>query len=754
MDKKNLTLFDYMYASPYGSMHSQLKLSEEEFREYFVPTCSFNDMSIKLDEFFRLCRKATPSYICLHGYAGTGKTTFLHWFLKEKSLQTKNYNKLIFNFIDEDTPANEELKGIPIFDTYFRDLISKLFDTDYREEMKRLFSDLKSNLHVLGKAFSQYFKSEIENIYQSLITDNGKTKIIKIIDSANFKDLLVLFLLLYCKNHNIMSKLSGAFEFIPSNIDDSEKESLPLLLVFDNIDHMEIESNNHNFPRQIKDVINSVRSINSTYPIISCIFCLRDANFALANKALKEVIQKYDFPFYPSELDKIFEQRCKIANSAIVDDRKNLLDYFFIIDNEYTKDHFIPLFNFNYRKLIEFVEQFNVNGHLDIIKKLPNLWNDKIVVRGIIYYLIIKHIRNNDYLKQTILSDDINVPNIARVDNGEMNAARIILTLIHNRSEFYITNGEVGYDEPVPLYDLYKSYKEIFKYDTDGTYFFQCMSAMFLCHNNNFCHLITFIDKEIFKNEENFEEELKHLRTINENESDSYKSELALNRIKIQINPSGFIYLNEIMRHYEFFSIKAGNKEPLYTYLNLDVKKDKIIPVFFKNIEKTYQKTKRCIDSLKQFVKHFPGGVDGFERSEYCFKLFEPDETNPDDDKENPRLYLMRIIDTHINYIDNFRAYILENNIFKNMYITLRRDDMPSERHFMEMVNSKIVDYLEKYVEMLNDISEKKDLYDFFLRNIQKIRTTPIMDKKGNYRYISINTYRQKNYGEKICKQL
>jgi predicted AAA+ superfamily ATPase len=108
MNRQNYTLFDYLYASAYGSSISQLKLSEEDFENYFVETNAFQNTSNKLENCFRLCKKATPLFICLHGYAGTGKTTFLHWYLKKKSQETAKYNKLIFNFIDEKESPNGE----------------------------------------------------------------------------------------------------------------------------------------------------------------------------------------------------------------------------------------------------------------------------------------------------------------------------------------------------------------------------------------------------------------------------------------------------------------------------------------------------------------------------------------------------------------------------------------------------------------------------------------------------------------------
>ncbi|MDR1338819.1 MAG: hypothetical protein LBK58_02010 [Prevotellaceae bacterium] len=582
-----------------------------------------------------------------------------------------------------------------------------------------------------------------------------------LINNTKYQDLLLLFLLLYFNYRCNISKLKDCLDFIPAKNNLEQNVSIPLLLVFDNIDHMEIESNNHNFPVQIESVVTNcmlwLKNHNSISPItmansISCIFCLRDANFALVNRALAEIIQKYDYSFYPSELDKIFKRRCEMAKNTANDVRKNLLDYFFYEDNDYTRNHFLPLFNFNYRKLIEFVEHFNVNGYLHIIEKLPEIWDNKIVIRRIIYYLLIRHLRNNDYLKLPLLLDGINVPE-GKVEHGEMNAARIILTIIHNISQFYITEkGEVGYYASVSLYELYEKYSKIFTKDNEnGLYFFQCLSTLFLCHKDNFCHLITLLNKELFTDNlgENFKEEMKSLEKINHDLEAKY----SLAKIKLQINPSGFIYLNDIMRHYEFFSMKIGNKEPLFTCMDLEKREGVLLPTFLENIKNTYQRTKRCVDLLKEFIQNFHSGIEGFERSNYCFKLYEPDDANPDDYKENPRLYLVRIIDTHIRYIDNLRGYILKTNILRKKYRESKRTDKMTERDFMKIVNDKIVEYIEQYILMLQGIKEKKSLFDFFIVNLQNIKNTSIVDEDGTYHHIPINKDRllmkteDKNYG-------
>ncbi|MDR3287047.1 MAG: hypothetical protein LBT27_06365 [Prevotellaceae bacterium] len=763
---KTVNLFSHLYASPYGSKTYQLYLTEEDFyRDYFVELECFKNTREKLNNLFEEIEgDDTPSFICLYGYAGTGKTTFLHWYLKHN---LPNHNKLFFNMIDAKEPTSNTTTskvGIPIFDTYFRNLIKNLFNE--RETIETLFHKLNENLFSLDEAFTTLFQTKIGTIYKA-ICENDRPQIIEIINETMYPDLLLLFLLLYSIKPDIISKLQKKMDYITT-----QNTSSPLLLVFDNIDHMEIEYSNQEFPTKINDVVHYYKQLQPTLGLsnslaINCLFCLRDANFELVNMQITEISGKKAVLFNPNDLERVFQERMKkFANKTATDERQQLLHYLFERDIDYTKTHFLPLFNFNYRKMVEFIQLFTINGNSKIIRQLlqqleqqfENLKHqDKrdehiIRVRGTIYYFLIEHLKTNNYLKDTLLLDDRYIKREGSLENdelendecGKMNAGRMLLTLIHNKSKYTLSNVEGdGYNEPVGLYYLYESYKKIFINDTKGVYFFECLLALYLCHLKNYSHLITFWGKPIFfiLGNENFKDESKLLEKATKNDATAKKD---LNEITIRLNSSGFTYLNEIMRHYEFFSLKAKNKKSLFTCMKLY----EDVPEFISNIQKTYEETLTGINDLKKFIKQYSGGVEEFEKSEYCFKLYEPDKYNPDDSK--PRLYLVRIIDTHISYIDSLRAYILETDVLRDKYKEKRGEDGLSK--FMQTVNNQLIEYIEKYVEMLDGVSTAKKLMEFFKENLTKIKDKPLITKEQNvtkYNYISINQDRKEKL-EKI----
>ncbi|MDR2119779.1 MAG: hypothetical protein LBP64_02730 [Tannerella sp.] len=742
--RKNWTVFDHLYASPYGSKAIQARLEEPDFyRNYFVKLDSFKKLQEDIDRYIENSKEATPSFISLYGYAGTGKTTFMHWYLKN---HLSGYHKIVFSFIDEKNyngnTTNRE--GIPIFDVYFRRIILKLFDAVTVDAMKSLIFQLQSNLCHLPGRFSDSFIRQIADLHEA-ISDNNVNKYMSIINETIYTDLLLLFLLLY---NSITPQIIGPllkdyFHYIPA-----ENDTKSLFIVFDNIDHMEIEHTNHTFPKRAFDVVTDylmlTRSIvkkeesDNNLPKIRYMFCLRDANFALVNRQIAEISENKSFPFKPNQLEKVINKRIKISIKSIIDRvREYLLSYFFEKDVEYTEAHFLPLFNFDYRKMIQFIENFTTNGYEQIILHLIQYDEqykedrDKYKkhihrVRGYIYYFIIGHLRKNDYLKTNLLLDDTFIPAEGQLENGKMNAGRILLTIIYNKSRFYYfaDDDETEYNIPVPLYDLYVSYKQIFTNDATGGYFFKCLSNLYLCHTENYCHLITFNNKEVFKSiENNFETELEWLREAKQNEN---FAQTKLNKIELILNPSGYTYLNEIMRHYEFFSIKAGNKKPLFACMSLswDKKNKEFEPEFITNIRKTYVETEKCVNELKAFIDNYKGGIERFERSDYCFKLWNANENNSADSQ--PRLYLIRIIDTHIEYIDSLRLYILSTDILKEKYEEVMQGKEEEEgSNAIKQVNGKLIEYLDNYIKLLVGVGTAKKLMDFFNANLTEIRQDP-----------------------------
>jgi hypothetical protein len=192
--RKEWTSFDHLYASPYGSKIHQAKLEEQDFYDnYFVVLNNFGKIKEGINKYFDEAKKETPSFISIYGYAGTGKTTFLHWYLKNN---LPGHNKVIFNLTDEITNDGERSdKSIPIFDVYYRRIVNNFLDANvinYRNYMINLLYQLKSNKFHLTGRFSNTFINQIDSLHTA-ICGRDNTSFMDIIDKVKYPDLLYCF---------------------------------------------------------------------------------------------------------------------------------------------------------------------------------------------------------------------------------------------------------------------------------------------------------------------------------------------------------------------------------------------------------------------------------------------------------------------------------------------------------------------------------------------------------------------------------
>ncbi len=713
----NTKLLDYLIASPYNdSTDFKGNLTEEIFfEEYFIKSDVYIEKKSELDDYFSSSTEQFSPDIFLYGYSGTGKTTFIRWYLRDNC---KEYNKLFFDFaniIDTKRTQNGKPIGIRIFDKYFQDKLFLLYDMN-RSEINEILFIIKCNMLKINKcSFSEDFFRGLSNLYKD---KNGKDiedwSFIEFINGLDYRDLLFLILLIYLHHPNLFNEIANT----------KINSKAPLIIVFDNIDHIEIEHHNSDFPKNINIITHNIKQVISRLKIetnkaIVNIFCLRDANCAIINRQLADINIRKEFYFIPVlDFTEILNKRLNIAlkyNVQLNEDQIHFLKYIF--KSDYTKKSFLPLFNFNIRKISEFFSDLvyqTRSTFVSDIKKLSDIPQTINGARGIIYYLLIQNLLNKDYLKRQLFLEDGNL--VGGEDGGHVNPARILLTNLHNLSKFnmdeFATNIHVN---PVGLYSLYECYNEIFK--NHDKQFFDIISDLFLFHKENWCHLITFMNKQVFSRLD-FEEERKKINRIRQSKEDDIIKEL--NDIKLHINPSGFIYLRDIMKHYEFFSLRANNKKPLFscTKLNYDSKKDKFIPEFIENIDKTFTLLNKCIDSLVKFT--LSDIIPNFEKSVHCFRLFTLEEDNEADYVEGKpgRLYLIRIIDTHIRYIDTLRYYVINGNLYNSYYENV--EDNPLFNNYKVFVNKELVKRIEKYVELLAPLKKKYENigYNLYLKNI------------------------------------
>ena len=717
MDNK---LSDYLLANPFNrETNFDKKLDESTFfdkdKGYFVECPSYAITSNQLDSVFESASYQRMLSIFLYGYTGSGKTTYLRWYLRKLKAE---YNIVFFDFSNSTkSPDEKETKDtIKIFDKYFQDKMLYLFHLDGKD-ISNMLAAIYAKILSIGDVFSQHFFESLHKLLEKG-TNIDKYEYKKFINLLGYKDLMLLLLISYYEYPNLFS---SAFKI---NIDKTK----PLLLILDNIDHIDIESHNSRFPANIEHTFSNLKdyyehSPKSELVKIHFIFSLRDANCTLISRQLGDVYHRNKVFFHPlvNNISTILHRRLLIAKQngiSFTKEQEFLID--FILSDDYTNKVFLPLFNYNYRKFALLLSEFLQDSNNEIILEIKQLLstNDtKNGARGIIFYLIINFLFTSDFLEERLFLDP--GEKISGYNGGNVNPARILLTNLHNLSKFSFNKfSNTPHVNPVGIYTLYKTFSEIFKNHDD--LFFSIISDLFLFHKGNWCHLLTFVDKQVFS-ENSFEKEKELLQLAKKNDINAINK---LENVKLHINPSGFIYLRDIMKSYEFFSIRSGNLKPLFSSLDYELVDDKIEFDFLKNIDATFELTEKCLGGLIKFLE--ADIVKNFENSNHCFRTYHLDDDSMEDFFENQvgRLYLIRIIDTHIQYIDTLKRYLMDysptySRLFEN------KDNLINFRNLKVKINKELTLRIEKYLNILQKnkgILKVNNLITLYLENLNMIK--------------------------------
>jgi len=569
MNFRNWRLTDFLMATPYGGKRAPVeKITEEEFYNegFFLEPGSWNKLGEEMVSFFNNAGTENINTILLHGYQGTGKTTFLHWVLGKRDFFI-DHGKMILDM--EKIPSNA-VNPYSIFDTFFRQQLNDF----YSERPTAVVGLLKLLLvhynHLNTITFTTQYCNN-ESFWHKLISfDKG----LKVPDSQNpciedkliiadffgklsYTDTFLLFLLLYFRINDINYKKEYGFQKLTKNMQK-------FIIVFDNIDGVRMEQTNAAFPATIAYIYEQFCKIIETFtwdvPTLKFIYSVRDYNHSLLELQNIDFRQIKEIDFTPPEnIDKIMKQRINISNKY--GQYENASTIFKVFFNDYKfEEVFLPLFNYNIRKLAinfsffsETLSDNNIQNFLKIEKTIEN--NDKISIsnlswsyrnglRGLFYAVIIKALLEKDNLRPALLYEDGE-----EVDNYEekeekysikINPSRILLTIIHSLTK-YTDIEENKRGQPIGLGDVYNDYKKMFRGEIFIDVFFDKLTWLFRLHEKNWCHLISFRNKQVF-NKDVFNNEKNKLKEMIDNDDFSF-----LNNIEVRINRSAHIYLTSVM---------------------------------------------------------------------------------------------------------------------------------------------------------------------------------------------------------------
>jgi len=745
---------DILIASPFHETQNlEGHLTTDVFFEHlFCKYDYYYQIAETLDKHLSTKAETHPFIRFFVGYSGTGKTTFLHWYCLNRK------DKISYSFLDFTSStsfAHSKEDGVAEYqyqlENHLRKLLEKILEAK-PDQIYDLLYHIFSNIVVFNSHFSKYFPSNIEELFGKGYTAANQTpSLAYFINTLQYSEIFLLLLLFYNRySKSFVENTNGNY---------LENDRANLLLVVDNIDGIRMEGYSKLIPRYLINIyeqylsaINASNYFNKEKKI-DFIYGMRDTVYSVINPHDEDYYNVKNIRFFPSigsteQLDKriAFSKLCQVE---VQDNVEILMNHLIGDQDKATKNSYMPLFNYNNRKICKYIYEISVENNIfidsiiDIIKA-----KNRIGVRGILYFLFIRYMQNYDFFRETFFFEE----GIIVEEDGKrahINIARIMLTSLLTLNKYYLnTEQDLDYSNEAGLFQLYEEYLKIFSTIPDKEKrFLGMISKLFLFHARNWCHLVSISDKSL-ESEDDFEKEIELLKRYEQIQDNAEKHEIKrkINKMKVRLNSSGYIYLKDIVRHYEFFSIRV-NEKPLFASTNLnEVANGNHDFEFMCNLKNTYHIAKNCIESLHEFLKIRKH--DTFEQESYCFRIFSKKDVGVDEHelndcfydakKRSGRLYINRIVDFHTEYIDRFRIYILNNEKLLAQYAA--KMNLPSST-IKKLINGKIIGFIRKYISLyyIRDQNQlEQHLVDLQNENIKKI----FQDAKADKFVLRINSNR------------
>lgn len=732
--------------------------------------------------------KNNKNNICIiQGYAGCGKTTFVHNILRkiyEKNIYLGYYNFyigyvknaseewfipscILLKIISQITTYLQEDDGMeiydkfvelfrldlsllsPILDFHFASIFNSKNDASLYECAKRLYDNRNaSNKDCYINEFRVQFKCS----YQAkvgLANNNGITNMLEI--------LLFIDYILRCSVYLVRN----------------QQEKINQIVVYDNLDIIE----NHQF---IADFIDTLRSVLSNYisfrknldlqlPIFKAIVSVRKITYASISKFVEVSSIETNGEFVDVEFldisnlylpSNILKHKAKILVKNIdeyvpdtVENRNSIVSFLNEIlripDEIFLDIKFAELLNHNIRACINMMEQIIKSSTYTkyfsdnyFINRMNNRCKSSVWIHIICTVLKANNVWDNL---------GYNLSNSNKYNNPTT-MSRLILTYLSNRRLGCIHN-EPGFTTlDVSLKDIIKSIEKIpfgrfnkfddwennicpileNTYTESGNHEDIIDIILKMLQRNNSTEEIELWRRPIYHTHNSFS--LSNISTARENLLEQIKhfDKRNLRITSFCITDEGYTFIEKIATHFEFYSIRYNRfvKEPICCVLE-DGKLNNFI-------EKVYNQVEIC--TKKQiWLMNFYMKKHGVLENYYLKEWFHPRT-----DGFKPQLHIVRTIYDHIGYLNDYREYLYE--AYKDdssIFVPLNYSLVKWIGKYLELYRKYLFDKLKNTIEQYNNEIwlDLKYLYWLVFKDDEK-KGINIVSKKEN-RFITIS--RNKN---------
>lgn len=702
LKKHNPTLRDFLNGSPYDPhFNIDNQLTEELFHE-----CLF----VESDGLKKLCEEFKKTIddiiipnqlIFVSGYAGNGKTTFVRTFQSRHD----EYRHIYYDF-------QEKRAG---FSTSDNDLEVKLMliraiRNSFSEDNSPSQTDIKATFYFLytNRVYLKHEDLISRNCFRELDSETNSGKIDyefinKLEEIFSLKDIFTTFFVHIFLHANTDKKTIIYFD----NLDITAMEYLSnVFLVYfqESLYNANLLARSHLFEDK------KIRFQNNFY----FVFCLRDANDAIINQHLAPRISLKRFHFSiifdPEYYKRIVERRIVVLDQVLqpkeltktgISLQKLKATLLTFIEDSYFTNVFIPLYNYDYRKIV------NILLNTIVKHELSTATNKRYGMRGLLVFEVVKSLSTNNFLRDYL-------DKYPDKSNGYCSIDRVMLTVLINSSDYVRDTTIKGSSNTSDFYSFIKRLTHVYK-EVDVV--LESIGRCFLNHEKNWVHLLTLINCKIDNLDDFISEYQDKFQKIQEDPDlrENIKLKNSLNNIKLRINASGFAYLRYVLNHFEFYSNLAENSTPLFVFpLEKTARGNRY--TFEDVIDNVFHVVRTHTDSMGTFFEdnYIPIGImpEKYYQSDFCFRHLGGSKHA----QSAGYFHSTRVITSHIDYLDNFRRQAI-----KETYL-------PEDEKIR--INKILIAKVDKYITLLEKSHDKKAAKDFsdLRKGVKKIIASDYRD--------------------------
>ena len=535
----------------------------------------------------------------------------------------------------------------------------------------------------------------------------------------------------------------------------------PIAIFYDNLDIIDNPRHIVFFIDKLKEVLSKLSSnhINGTIPIFNIILTVRKVTYALlssftevdgglclgavkanfldiSNLYSATTLLKYKANYFLNHRPE------HIPPSVGWDSEKDFLSMVVRISDESMSNINLPeLFNHNIRACSNILYSATKGHYADKdIKALSGRLGSSIWINNICAVLqkndVWVNLGYNVSDKQTI--------------HYPTTLSRLILTYLYNQ-RFYFRNNyenvnstEVSFREIIKVFEklpfddsssntteaiMGQNAQKRFSTKKTRDKIIFCLSNM-LKRNMDFDSINPDNEMELWRRPIYFTKNAFPL--IDENGNDNVRKELKnqlqnlgqpnSNTTEFCITDEGYTFIEKIATHFEFYSVRYNgiNSKPL-CYLTTASDIDAVVDGVYTQIERCVTRQLWLQD---YYIKKYISGGKGIsvrdtksELNEYLGLMFHPRT-----EKGTPQLHIVRTIYDHINYLNDYRDYLIESG--SDLLSQLNKTLVKWIGKYLELYRSRLYTLLDGTIGSYNDVF--LDLKYLYWRTIRDEKLLPM----------------------------